>query len=77
MTTNAPILPPLAAADFSQLFEKLGLPARRLSVIACGSRRQTFRDFRKAVRQQTGDFVILLVDSEGPVGAPRCLGSSP
>ncbi|HMD97470.1 MAG TPA: DUF4276 family protein [Terriglobia bacterium] len=55
---------------FRQLFEKIGLPARRLSVVACGSRSQTFKDFRKAVRQQTGDFVILLVDSEGPVGAP-------
>jgi hypothetical protein len=59
---------------FQELFEKLGLPERRLSVIACGSRHQTFNDFRKAVqqvtRQQTDDFVILLVDSEGPVAAP-------
>jgi len=54
---------------FSQLFEKLVLPARRLSVIACGSRRQTFRDFCKAMHQESGDFVILLVDSEGPVAA--------
>ncbi len=61
-------------SGFRQLFEKLGLPARRLSVIACGSRRQTYRDFCKAVqqvtRQQRDDFIILLVDSEGPVGAP-------
>jgi hypothetical protein len=57
-------------SGFSQLFEKLGLTARRLSVIACGSRNRTFKDFRTAVHQQTGDFVILLVDSEGPVGAP-------
>jgi hypothetical protein len=55
---------------FQELFGKLGLPGRRLSVIACGSRLQTFNDFRKALRQQTGDFVILLVDSEGPVVAP-------
>ena len=55
---------------FHELFEKLGLPERRLSVIACGSRDQTFNDFRKAVRQQADDFVILLVDSEGPVEAP-------
>jgi hypothetical protein len=55
---------------FQELFEKLGLPERRLSVIACGSRLQTFNDFRKAVRQHSGDFIILLVDSEGPVEAP-------
>ena len=55
---------------FRELFEKLGLPARRLSVIASGGRRQTYRDFCKAVRQQTGDLIILLVDSEGPVVAP-------
>jgi hypothetical protein len=55
---------------FRELFEKLGLPARRFSVHAGGTRRQTFRDFRAAVRQQTGDFIILLVDSEGPVEAP-------
>jgi hypothetical protein len=56
---------------FRELFEKLNLPPRRFSVHAGGSRRQTFRDFCKAVRQQTGDFIILLVDSEGPVVAPR------
>ncbi len=55
---------------FRELFQKLGLPERRLSVIACGSRLQTFNDFRKAVRHQSGDFIILLVDSEGPVEAP-------
>lgn len=55
---------------FQELFKKLGLPENRLSVIACGSRFQTFNDFRKAVRQHPGDFVILLVDSEGRVVAP-------
>ncbi len=54
---------------FQEIFEKLGLPAKRLSVIACGSRFQTFNDFRKALRQHPGDFVVLLVDSEGPVEA--------
>jgi hypothetical protein len=56
-------------SGFVQLFEKLGLPPRRLSVVACGSRSETFKDFRQRVRQQTDEFVILLVDSEGPVGA--------
>lgn len=56
-------------SGFVQLFERLGLPQRRLSVVACGSRSETFKDFRQRVRQQTEEFVILLVDSEGPVGA--------
>ena len=56
-------------SGFQELFKKLRLPERRVSVIACGSRRQSYRDFRTAVRQQTGDFIILLVDSEGPVDA--------
>jgi hypothetical protein len=55
---------------FQELFEKLGLPERRLKLIACGSRLQTFNDFRKAVRQHPDDFVILLVDSEGAVEVP-------
>jgi hypothetical protein len=55
---------------FQELFTKLGLPERRLRVIACGNRRQTFNDFRKAVLEYTTDSVILLVDSEGPVNAP-------
>ena len=59
---------------FRELFDKLGLPERRLKVIACGTRSQTFKDFRTAVRQQTGDLVILLVDSEGPVGSPGAWG---
>jgi len=56
---------------FRELFEKIGLPARRFSVHAGGSRNQTFRDFCKAGRQESGDFIVLLVDSEGPVGVPN------
>ena len=56
---------------FQELFAKLGLPERRLRVIACGSRRQTFNDFRKAALEDPTDFVILLVDSEGPVDVPN------
>jgi hypothetical protein len=55
---------------FQEFFEKLELPGRRLSVIAGGSRNQTFNDFCRAVHQYPDDFVILLVDSEGPVGVP-------
>ncbi|HEY6292163.1 MAG TPA: DUF4276 family protein [Terriglobia bacterium] len=54
---------------FRELFEKLGIPARRLSIIACGSRSEAFKDFQRRLRRRTDEFVILLVDSEGPVGA--------
>jgi hypothetical protein len=54
---------------FRQLFEKLALSPRRLSVIACGSRQETLADFRTAINQRAEDFLILLVDSEGPVEA--------
>ena len=57
-----------------ELFAKLGLPERRLRVIACGSRQQTFNDFKKAVDEDPTDFVILLVDSEGPVDVPSSWG---
>ena len=70
MTTNTPILLPLAAAGFVSSSRSLVFPRADSAYIACGSRSQTFKDFRTAVRQQTGDFVILLVDSEGPVEAP-------
>ena len=66
-TTSTPTLLPLAAAGFVSSSRNSVFPARRLSVIACGSRGQTFKDFRTAVRQQAADFVILLVDSEGPL----------
>jgi hypothetical protein len=55
---------------FQELFARLGLPERRIRVIACGSRRQTFNDFKKAVLEDLTDFVIMLVDSEGPVSTP-------
>ena len=37
-------------------------------VIASGDRVSTFRDFCEALRQHRDDYIILLVDSEGPVG---------
>ena len=41
-------------------------------LICCGSRDQAFRGFRNAMRDGDGGFVVLLVDSEGPVrAAPR------
>lgn len=42
----------------------------RWKLAAWGSRGRAFDRFRAAVRQHEADFVILLVDAEGPVVAP-------
>jgi hypothetical protein len=52
---------------FGGLFAKLPLPERSVSIVACGGRSDTFKDFRTAVGQGGRHFVALLVDSEGPV----------
>ncbi len=39
----------------------------RWSVIACGSRNDTFDDFKEALRTHPDAFNVLLVDSEGSV----------
>ena len=53
---------------FSNFFSKAGLKGRMPSVVASGSRREAFDDFRAAVhRPGRYDFIVLLVDSEGPV----------
>ena len=53
---------------FRAFFEKAGLE-RLPRVVACGSRRHAYDDFRAAIDQPSVDFVALLVDSEGPVSA--------
>ena len=53
---------------FRAFFEKAGLE-HLPSVVACGSRRHAYDDFRAAIAQPAADFVALLVDSEGPVRA--------
>ena len=59
---------------FSNFFRKAGLEGRMPRVVASGSRRDAFDDFRAAVRgAKKNDFIVLLVDSEGPVVA----GSGP
>lgn len=52
---------------FGQLFEKIVPIGHRPKVVACGDRGSTFSDFRRALRQTTEAFLILLVDSEDPV----------
>ncbi len=39
------------------------------AVVACGSRGQAYERFCTAIAQQADDFVVLLVDGEGPVDA--------
>ena len=59
---------------FSNFFSKAGMEGRMPSVVASGSRREAFNDFRAAVhRPGKYDFIVLLVDSEDPVAR----GSSP
>ena len=53
-------------AAFRRFFEKAILP-RSFCVIASGSRNDAFEDFREALKHHPGDYIILLVDSEGPV----------
>ena len=56
---------------FAQFFERGGIPVRqpsgRLRVISCGSRYETFRDFRRALETHPQAFNILLVDAERTV----------
>jgi hypothetical protein len=54
---------------FGQLFEKVVREGNLPRVIACGDRASTFRDFRTDLTQGKEGFLILLVDSEGPVDA--------
>ena len=53
---------------FRAFFEKAGLE-RLPRVVACGSRRHAYDDFRATIGRPSVDFVALLVDSEGPVSA--------
>lgn len=50
---------------FTEFFRRAGFAGRMPSVVACGSRDNTFDDFRTAVRNSAGDrFIMRLVDSE-------------
>jgi hypothetical protein len=55
---------------FGIFFERLLLGKDRVKVVACGGRSKAFKKFRTAHQGvMPGDYVILLVDSEGPVEA--------
>ena len=53
---------------FRAFFRKAGLEGNLPKVFACGSRQETYKDFCNALdAAQDDEFVVLLVDSEGPV----------
>ena len=53
---------------FQSFLGRAGLEGRLPRVFACGGRHQAYRDFCHALdTADDGDFVALLVDSEGPV----------
>ena len=51
---------------FRTFFEKV-IPRRSFSITASGSRSEAFKDFSLALKQNTGDYNVLLVDSEEAV----------
>ncbi len=53
---------------FSKFIEKAGLAGLMPSIVACGSRGNTYRNFRTAHANQR-EPAMLLVDAEGPVTA--------
>ena len=57
---------------FRVFFEKAGLTGHMPRVFPCGSRDDTLKDFRVALREVESDEIpLLLVDSEGPVTPNR------
>jgi hypothetical protein len=54
---------------FGELFEKVVREGHQPKVVACSDRRSTFDDFRNDAEGGREGFLVLLVDSEGPVDA--------
>lgn len=52
---------------FRKLLEKMGLRGRMPRLVACGGRGDVLSAFRIALTEGSGDFVAMLIDSEGPV----------
>jgi len=53
---------------FREFLQKAGLAGRLPRIFASGGRQQVYDDFRRALGASRGDdFVVLLVDSEGPI----------
>jgi len=58
---------------FRKLLERAGFLGRMPSTKACGSRNAAYDDFKTALRgtATTGEYPVLLVDSEAPVNQPE------
>lgn len=52
---------------FTEFFQKAGLSATKLQVVACGGRRTAYDKLCEDFVSQSSGFLALLVDSEGPV----------
>ena len=59
---------------FSNFFKELKVIARnnqiKWDIVMCGSRNNTFKDFKNAIKAHPNAFVVLLVDSEAPANKP-------
>ncbi len=51
---------------FRKLIEKMNV-ARNPAIVACGGRDQTYKKFKIAVSTASGEYPLLLVDSEDPI----------
>ena len=49
---------------FSQLFLRRGFAGKMPKVTPCGGRQETYREFRKGLKEAKVSFIALLVDSE-------------
>ncbi|ADO68523.1 DUF4276 family protein [Stigmatella aurantiaca] len=56
---------------FAEFFKKFLPVGKQPKVIACGSRNEALDDFRTALRKSRGDYIVLLVDAEAPVGSAQ------
>ena len=52
---------------FREFFQNAGIDPRSIRVIPGGPRSETYKSFRDDFRGARADFVVLLVDSEGPL----------
>lgn len=53
---------------FSEFLRRAGFQGRMPRITACGSRENAYNDFRTAAESaDSSEFIVLLVDSEGPV----------
>lgn len=53
--------------NFSRLLAKCGFTQRMPRLVACGTRNDTFKQFKKASTTPSAAFIAMLVDSEDPV----------